>query len=197
MRQDQPILQVLPVAGADWARHRAIRMPARADFPERFGATWANEPALPESTWRERAVPTADQQMWLADRGEEWAGLVGAIREADASVQLISMWVDPAWRRQGVARGPDRGGVAWHRLVEGSELYLWVSADNPGARRGYEADGFRLTGARLPPPADPVRDRLQMRLGDRDAPWFRAPPGILEQVLAEPLAKSPPTPTPG
>ena len=110
MRQDQPILQVLPVAGADWARHRDIRMRARADFPEGFGATRANEPALPESTWRERAVPTADKQEWLADRGEEWVGLVGAIREADASVQLISMWVDPAWRRPGVARGPDRGG---------------------------------------------------------------------------------------
>ncbi|HUY08748.1 MAG TPA: GNAT family N-acetyltransferase [Candidatus Dormibacteraeota bacterium] len=163
MSHDQLIFDVLPIAEFDWARLRDIRLRCLADAPEAFGSTWAAESDRLDSEWRQRAVPTADKKMWAARRGEEWIGLVGAVREAEVRLQLVSMWVDPAYRRQGVARALIAAVVEWHRQREGSELFLWVTGDNSAARRCYEQNGFQLTGAGIPFSSDPTQERVEMR----------------------------------
>ncbi|MGC2191989.1 MAG: GNAT family N-acetyltransferase [Candidatus Dormiibacterota bacterium] len=168
MSEAQPIFQVLPIAAREWQRYREIRLRALTEAPEAFGSSWANESARPDSVWRERSISTPDRQMWSARRGEGWIGLVGAVREPDFQLQLVSMWVDPGWRRQGVARALIAAVVAWHRLGGSSRLVLWVSSDNPAARLCYESEGFRLTGARLALPPDPTRERLEMLFAEPD-----------------------------
>lgn len=163
MPRDQPLLQVRPVAPSEWSALREIRLRALADAPEAFGSTLQRERELPDAAWRERATATADKQMWSARGGGEWIGLVGAVRGSDSQVELVSMWVDPAWRRRGVARALIAGVVGWYREGGSSELLLWVSADNPGAWLCYETEGFQLTGSRHPLPSDPSRERLEMR----------------------------------
>lgn len=164
MDQDQPIVRVRPVVASEWAELRAIRLHSLEDSPAAFGSAWATEIAYPDRVWRERAVPTPDRRMWSARREQEWLGLVGAVREADARIQLVSMWVDPAGRRQGVARTLIAAVIDWHRVTAGSGLYLWVNAENHAARRCYEREGFQLTGLRLPLPSNPARVRVEMRL---------------------------------
>ncbi|HVB14862.1 MAG TPA: GNAT family N-acetyltransferase [Candidatus Dormibacteraeota bacterium] len=166
---DHPPFQVRPVIASEWASFRDIRLRALASSPEAFSSTWSHESEFPESTWRERAVPSSSRQMWSARCGADWIGLVGAVREAAGQVQLVSMWVHPSWRRQGVARALIAAVVAWHRLAGSSGIYLWVAVDNLAARNCYEVDGFRPTGARLPLPSDPTRQRLEMRLGSDSA----------------------------
>lgn len=165
MSRDQLSFEVLPLAALDWARLRDIRLRCLADAPEAFGSTWAVESARLDSEWRERAVPTVDKQMWSARKGEEWIGLVGAVRESEVRLQLVSMWVDPAHRRHGVARALIAAVLDWHRHRKGSELFLWVSVDNFAASRCYERDGFQFTGARLPISSDPTREQVEMRFG--------------------------------
>jgi GNAT superfamily N-acetyltransferase len=165
---EQPRFQVLPVAASEWQRYREIRLRALAEAPEAFGSAWSSEVARPDTVWQERAVSTPDKQMWSARRGEGWIGLVGAVREPDSRLQLVLMWVDPAWRRQGVARALIAAVVAWHRLGGSSHLVLWVNSDNPAARLCYQEEGFRLTGACLPLTSDPARERLEMLFADPD-----------------------------
>ncbi|MGC1909978.1 MAG: GNAT family N-acetyltransferase [Candidatus Dormiibacterota bacterium] len=157
--------EVLPITALDWARLREIRLRCLEDAPEAFGSTWAEESSRLDSEWQERAIPTPNKQMWSARKGEDWIGLVGAVREAEFRLQLVSMWVDPAYRRQGVARALIATVVEWHRHRRGSELFLWVSGENTAARLCYERDGFQLTGARLPISSDPTRKPVEMRYG--------------------------------
>ncbi len=164
--------RVGPVPERAWARYRRIRLQALADSPEAFGSTLAVERALPDSAWQARTAPSARRRMWVAKRGRTWIGMVGALREEDGSLQLVSMWVDPGARRQGVARALIDQVVAWHRQIGTFELRLWVAAENAGARTCYAASGFRLSGASQPFPRDPHRLELEMRLapgGRRDA----------------------------
>jgi len=155
--QDQPIFRVRPVVASEGAELRAIRLHSLEGSPAAFGCAWATEIAYPDRVWRERAVPTPDRRMWSARRAKQWLGLVGAVREADARIQLVSRWVDPAWRRQ---------GVAGTLIATGAELHLWVNADNLTARHCPKREGFHLTGVRLPLPPNAAVDGVEMRLAD-------------------------------
>ncbi|MGH7643290.1 MAG: GNAT family N-acetyltransferase [Candidatus Dormibacteria bacterium] len=157
---------MIPIEPAEWARQRQIRLRALAESPGAFGASLASEQAQPDSFWKKRATRNPDRKMWSARVEDEWIGLVGAVRLPGGQIELVSMWVEPGWRRQGVARALIEAVVGWHRQFGGAELLLWVSEDSPGARRCYEREGFRLTGLRLPLPSEPPRDRLEMRYSD-------------------------------
>lgn len=156
------LFQVLPVMPAEWAEYKEIRLQALADAPSAFGSSWAVERERPDDAWRERATATPKRQMWSARCSEGWIGLVGALREDDGKVQLVSMWVAPSWRRRGVARALIAVVLAWFRDGPSAGPYLWVSSDNNVARHAYETEGFQLTGVRLPLPSDPTRSRLEM-----------------------------------
>lgn len=145
---------------------REIRLRALADAPAAFGSTLLQEKKRPWGFWRDRATPTAERQMWSARVGDDWVALVGAIREGDGRVQLVSMWVDPEWRGLGVSRALISSAVGWSRGVPGPGLFLWVSSGNEPAIRRYLAEGFQFTGARLPLVSDPTRDRLEMCLAE-------------------------------
>ncbi len=52
------------------------------------------------------------------------------------------MATHPDWRRRGVASAVLRAGVRWASGAGAGRFFLQVEADNPGARRCYEALGF-------------------------------------------------------
>lgn len=158
--------QVLPVSPAEWIQYRDIRLRALAEAPSAFGSSWELERVRPEAAWRERTVASPERQSWSARASQAWVGLVAAVREEDGQLQLVSMWVAPIWRRRGVARGLIAAVVAWWRTDPGAGLHLWVSSDNVAALACYQAEGFRLTGVRLPLLSDPSRSRVEMRFSE-------------------------------
>jgi ribosomal protein S18 acetylase RimI-like enzyme len=104
-----------------------------------------------------------------SERGVD-VGLAAVFAEPDASgrMHLVSMWVDPRYRRRGVARALVDQAVGWAAERRAHEVILWVADHNTAARRLYERIGFQPTGARQPLPSNPARTEslLRLSLGD-------------------------------
>lgn len=64
---------------------------------------------------------------------------------------VVSMWVDPAWRGRAVGGQLLDALLGWlGRTHPGSTLWLEVTARQSAARRLYSSRGFRPTGGVLP-----------------------------------------------
>jgi len=59
--------------------------------------------------------------------------------------ELISMWVDPAFRSRGVATALVTAIARWGASTGAATLALSVMADNLAARRTYERNGFAVS----------------------------------------------------
>ena len=151
---------------SDWEALRQLRLRALADAPDAFASTLDAELALPAEVWRQRAEGGPASATFIAGQDGVDVGLAGVFAEADppGRMHLISMWVDPRHRRQGVARALIDLVIGWAAERRASEVVLWVADQNDAARRLYERLGFRPTGERQPLPSNPARTESCMRL---------------------------------
>src|ERR1700730_11792410 len=91
--------------------------------PEAFGSIAADAEKLDEAEWRRRL---AQRAVFLAEDSSQRAGLAAGIGGDQAGeAELISMWVAPAWRGQGV--GDRRGGAVMEWAAGGGVMTvgLW------------------------------------------------------------------------
>ena len=150
----------------DWAALRRVRIDALTEAPYAFGSTLAGTIDRPEQHWRDRITAWPQFIAWA---GSEPVGLAAGLAEHledpgrpgnpgppedpgrpgdSGSWQLISMWVSPQARGQGIA---DRlvAAVADCARADGAEsLTLWVADVSARARAFYQRIGFRSTGRR-------------------------------------------------
>ena len=93
-------------------------------------------------------------------------GIVGTYAEPDrvGRAQVISMWVDPAYRRAGLGNGLIDAVVAWNRPRGVRELVLMVTSVNAGAIAFYERLGFVKTGVTCEYPNDASIIEYEMML---------------------------------
>jgi ribosomal protein S18 acetylase RimI-like enzyme len=125
----------------------------------------------PGAVWRARL----DRQggvTFLAVREHAAVGLVSGFVDAENPdrVDLVSMWVAPEARRQGVGRRLIASVVTWAQEQEASFIELWVTETNDPARRLYESCGFAYTGNRkLGSDVNPLSE-IAMRIGLRTGP---------------------------
>jgi ribosomal protein S18 acetylase RimI-like enzyme len=151
------------VAEHEWERYRMIRLRALADAPTAFGSTLEGERSLPESLWRDR-LRGPDGVVFVAHDGDEWAGIVGAFVSDDAptTAHLVSMWVDPAFRRRGAGALLVDAVVAWTLDRGLDRVDLWVTETNVRAIRLYAGCGFVLGVERQPLPSNPELSEVAM-----------------------------------
>ena len=151
---------------ADWEALRQLRLRALAEDPDAFASTLDAEVALPAEVWRRRAEGGPASATFIAREDGGDVGLAGVFAEPDppGRMHLVSMWVDPRYRRQGAARALIDLVVGWAAERRASELVLWVADQNDPARRLYERLGFRPTGERQPLPSNPARTESCLRL---------------------------------
>lgn len=159
----------------DWEALQQLRLAALADAPDAFASTLEAELAFPAEVWQQRAQGGPASATFIAREGGVDVGLVRVFAEPDAPgrMHLVSMWVDPGYRRQGVARILVARAVRWAAERQAREVILWVADHNTAARRLYERIGFRPTGARQPLPSNPARTESLLRLplvGSLEAP---------------------------
>lgn len=144
----------------DWEAARSVRLAALTDAPLAFASSLDRERAKTEADWREMLTPERGVRA-LAERDGAVAGVIGAFsRGVDG--EIIWMWVDPAFRGQGVGDALVAHALDWC-WSRGLGCILWVADGNDGAWRFYERLGFAGTGERQLLPNDDTRTESQMR----------------------------------
>jgi ribosomal protein S18 acetylase RimI-like enzyme len=144
----------------DWRVVKSVRLAALTEAPYAFGSTYQRERGRVAAQWRDwiGSEATRDKEgIWLAMRGTEQVGIVGAFHETKTSVMLIAMWVAPEARRTGTGRRLTRTVVEWAAEVGARRVTLWVADDNPEAIGLYRTTGFKPTGKSRPLSSAPHR----------------------------------------
>jgi ribosomal protein S18 acetylase RimI-like enzyme len=139
-----------------------VRLRALRDFPLAFSSTYARESQLADEEWIERSAQWNNDHAvgYLAfDHSDQTnaCGLVACYAE-QASVprgHIVSMWVDPAFRRAGIGALLIDALGKWASARGLRELSLMVTSVNRGAIDFYARIGFRMSGAIRPYPNDP------------------------------------------
>ncbi len=136
----------------DWQRFRRLRLSALRDAPDAFWTTYEQSLAQPESFWRDRlGTPRTAYFTTSADDG--LVG-VGPDPSDETEAVIISMWVSPDARGQGVGERLARAAIDFARELGFPAVKLEVVDTNVAAIRLYERLGFKPNGvtARFPPP---------------------------------------------
>jgi ribosomal protein S18 acetylase RimI-like enzyme len=151
---------------ADWEALRQLRLRALADAPDAFASTLEAEVAFPAEVWRQRAEGGPASATFIAREGGVDVGVVRVFAEpgVPGRMHLVSMWVDPGYRRRGVARALVDQAVRWAVERRAGEVILWVANHNSAAHRLYERVGFRPTGECQPLPSNPAVTESCLRL---------------------------------
>jgi len=146
---------------------KQARLGALEESPEAFSSTLAAEASRIDSEWADRATAGSSGTSRItvfaeADHGV--VGLVGGYRKLNAAstVELVSMWVSPTARRQGIGLALAQAVVDWARETGAREVAVGVAEGNVAAKHLYEAIGFASTGAAAPVPARPTLVELRM-----------------------------------
>jgi len=150
------------IRSTEGAQLRSIRLQAIAESPSAFGSTLAETEALSSEDWDKRAAGNATGDLailYVAEDQGMWVGLAGGMRAPDAgaqSVVLFSMWVNPAYRRQGLGRELVRRVIEWSSMQGADCIELWVTQSNEAARELYTRCGFTASAETKPLPSNPA-----------------------------------------
>ena len=146
-----------------------VRLRALEEAPTAFSSTYAKEAAFPDDEWKKRAMrwSSGASAGFLAFDGNRGCGMVFSFAEElnPARAQVVSMWVAPEVRRDGVGRRLIETVAEWARGREMRELKLMVTSVNHGAIAFYERLGFRMTGMEEVYPNDASIRQFEMVLG--------------------------------
>jgi ribosomal protein S18 acetylase RimI-like enzyme len=159
MESSRCAIGVAEVGPADWRLWRTLRHATLADAPAAFNSTLAewSGPGDTEERWRARLSSVA-LNLVLTWCGEP-AGMVSAMApDQDGAVLLMSLWIAPPARGEGVADVAIRRVGSWARDQPGyRHLLLSVKADNTPAILLYRRHGFVDSG---PVPDHPDERRM-------------------------------------
>jgi ribosomal protein S18 acetylase RimI-like enzyme len=159
---------------ADAAVLHAARIEALTEAPYAFASTLERELRHTEQTWRDRLASDRSIYFGLVSGGRlaaMAAGLVPGFFEEISGEQppahqawhLVSMWVSPELRGQGIADALIAAVCDAALARGGTAMELWVTGVNHRAEAFYRRAGFTPTGDRqLVFPDDPHNWELKM-----------------------------------
>ena len=136
-----------------WRTMRDVRLAALQDAPHAFGSSYEREISFSQDDWLRRISQGANFLVYTGGPGSAPAGIVGAFEPLPHTAELVSMWVHPQARGQGVGRALVETILQWAHHEGHNFVHLWVTETNDPARCLYERCGFALTGERKPLPS--------------------------------------------
>lgn len=143
------MVQIRRIRADEGMVYRDVRIRGLADTPSAFVTTVAVAESRPEAYWRNLAADSArgeERVLFVADSGDCFEGTAGgALEEDGAVVEVIGVWVDPAFRGQGIAAALVQQALAWGRARGAVDARLWVHDQNDTAIRLYQRLGFTMT----------------------------------------------------
>jgi GNAT superfamily N-acetyltransferase len=119
----------------DWAAYREIRLRMLTEAPDAYASSLTHEARFPEERWRKRAANPLHFIAYAPDG--RLAGTATGLPAADRTVDVVAMYVDPRYRRQGCAEQLLDAVVAAARDRGARRLVLHVTAGNEAANRSY------------------------------------------------------------
>ena len=130
---------------------REIRLQALLDSPSAYGSIYEHEHLLVDDDWRKRLARNDAVTLVIEQDDGVAIGLVtGAIDDDFADIGwLLSMWVNPAMRGNGVAGHLIDEIITWAKLKNCTSIRLQVTDGNTSAERAYLKRGFRRTGTTI------------------------------------------------
>lgn len=141
------MIDVRALTPDDWKTWRELRLLALDEAAYAFGsrlADWQGEGDR-EDRWRSRLAIPGQHLVALLDGRP--VGLVSGVPADDTAVaELISMYVHPEARGNGVGDALITAVETWARSTGARTLRLTVMDGNPAASGLYERSGFRFTG---------------------------------------------------
>jgi len=152
---------VTKLAPDAWQEFRDLRLAALADFPAAFSTTLASQLVLTDQAWRAKFE---HRVQFVVRSGMAAVGTAGCAVDDGDGPELISMWVHPDWRGQGVGDLLVRAVLAHARDQGHAHIRLWVTEGNQAAERLYARHGFVRTGvSQLVSSEDRRRQEFAMR----------------------------------
>jgi GNAT superfamily N-acetyltransferase len=149
---------IQPLIPADWPELRRVRLRALADAPHAFISARGDEAQWRERDWRQ----TFETGLWAVARSNGLAVAVARMSREPSELprrHVEAVWTEPSYRRRGVAQSLILWLIEHETRLGATDIHIWVIEPNPGARRLYEAIGFRPTGER-----QPLGERVEARL---------------------------------
>lgn len=128
----------------DWRRWRALRLRALNDAPDAFVSVLADWRGIQdtESQWRNRLALPGSLNL-IAGTSTADVGMVSGLSgEEPETVELSSMWVDPEFRRKGVADALVEAVLDFGKDQGAERVTLGVMQANPRAIQFYRRHGF-------------------------------------------------------
>nr|SBO90492.1 Regulatory protein for C-P lyase [Nonomuraea gerenzanensis] len=146
-------IEIVQLGADDGERLREVRLRALQADPDAFGSSYGREVEFPPQKWAER-LADQESRWWVATRDGADLGLVCVRLEEDAA-HLLSMWVAPEARQEGVGSRLVDVAVEWARGTGAEEIGLWAVDRNHAARALYARKGFTRSGKVMALPSNP------------------------------------------
>ena len=148
-------VSIRPLAPADFAAYRSVRLRALAEHPDAFTSSAAEEASAEgDARMAQRLSPTPHSPhdgVLGAFHGATLVGTVGLTVDMRAKARhrghVVGMYVVPEHKGKGIGHALLAAQIERARGVPGlAALTLTVTAGNDGARRLYERAGFTVVG---------------------------------------------------
>jgi ribosomal protein S18 acetylase RimI-like enzyme len=143
------MVDIVRLAHDDWGRWRELQLAALADAPYAFSSTLANWQGEGDKAqrWRERLISVPFNV--LTELMGRLVGMVSASwPDEDGNIALMSMWVTPSARGQGVGNALVDAVLVWADEQSATSVVLDVVATNDAALGLYRREWVRLTRRR-------------------------------------------------
>jgi ribosomal protein S18 acetylase RimI-like enzyme len=164
-------LRVEVLTEDEWPRLQSIRLAALHEDPSAFLFSYEKETAYGEQEWR-REFSRGQWNIMVSDHKE--IGLLGVTREETMSERecyLEYLWVDPDFRRAGVASWLLRTVLDRLQASRVHTVWLYILDGNEPAMRLYRRFGFQSANERveLPDHAAGGEELLKLRLDEPES----------------------------
>ena len=154
------VIEAEPVGSDDWPLWRKLRRAALADAPGAFGSTlsgWSGAGDT-EPRWRARLADVPYNV--ILRLVQKPVGMVSATApDPEGAIELMSLWVAPEARGQGVGDAAVDQVTTWAARHPGSYLHLSVKVGNEPAIRLYRRHGFVDAGVSPQEPDERIMRR--------------------------------------
>lgn len=159
----------------DWARQRDLRLEMLADTPIAYLEALETARARPDVYWEiliaGRVTATVSAQ-WVLDAGDRHVGTMSCVIEDDDSVQVVAVYLAPAYRGRGFLARMLAEVAEWAHRRGVTTLTLNVAQENGRAVEAYRKLGFVPTGRTFPHPLYPQITEVEMSRAVNDGTMF-------------------------